>query len=88
MKFGLQLYTVEDECKKDFLGTIKKVADIGYKGLEFAGYYNIKPKEIKKVIDDFRFDEGTEDQQGDLSRLEEKSGKVIQCPHCGEKFEA
>src|SRR6266536_3814447 len=35
----LQLYTVRDEMKKDFFGTIAKVARIGYKEVEFAGYF-------------------------------------------------
>jgi len=34
---GLQLYTVRDAMKSDFEGTIAKVAQIGYKEVEFAG---------------------------------------------------
>ncbi len=49
---GLQLYTVRDECEKDFIGTIRKVTDIGYKGLEFAGYYGMDARELRKIIDD------------------------------------
>ena len=52
INIGLQLYTVRDECEKDFIGTIKKVTDIGYKGLEFAGYYGMDAKELRKIIDD------------------------------------
>lgn len=52
INIGLQLYSVRDESEKDFIGTIKKVADIGYKGLEFAGYYGVDARELKKVIDD------------------------------------
>lgn len=51
LKIGLQLYSVRDFCEKDFPGTIKKVSDIGYQGLEFAGYHGMKAKELKKVID-------------------------------------
>lgn len=36
---GLQLYTVRDECAKDFVGTLKKVAEIGYKGVELSSTY-------------------------------------------------
>ena len=39
-KIGMQLYTVRDAMKADFAGTIAKVAGIGYKELEFAGYYD------------------------------------------------
>lgn len=52
IKIGLQMYTVRDECEKDFACTIKKVAEIGYQGLEFAGYYGMDAKELRKVIDD------------------------------------
>src|SRR5439155_3495598 len=34
---GVQLYTVRDAIKSDFEGTIAKVAQIGYKEVEFAG---------------------------------------------------
>lgn len=36
-KIGLQLYTIRSETDKDFLGTLRKVAEIGYAGVEFAG---------------------------------------------------
>ena len=35
---GLQLYTVRTDLGKDFEGTLAKVAAIGYKEVEFAGY--------------------------------------------------
>jgi hypothetical protein len=39
---GLQLYTVRNELEKDYLGTLKKVAEMGYKWVEFAlGYGGI-----------------------------------------------
>lgn len=52
INIGLQLYTVRDECEKDFKETIKKVATIGYKGLEFAGYYGMDAGELKHILDD------------------------------------
>jgi len=48
---GLQLYTVRDEMTKDFEGTLAKVAAIGYKEVEFAGYYNKPPKDVRAVLD-------------------------------------
>lgn len=38
---AVQLYTVREETNKDFIGTLEKVANIGYKGVEFAGYGDI-----------------------------------------------
>ncbi len=49
---GLQLWTVRTECAKDFPGTIAKVAKMGYKGVEFAGYYERTAKEVRKMLDD------------------------------------
>jgi len=49
---GLQLWTVRTECAKDFPGTIAKVAKMGYKGVEFAGFYNYPAKDVRKMLDD------------------------------------
>ena len=51
LPIGIQLYTVRDFMAEDFYGSIKKIADIGYKGIEFAGFFDNDPKEIKKFID-------------------------------------
>ena len=50
-KIGLQLYTVRSEMKKDFAGTLAKVASIGYQEVEFAGYFNQSPQDIRKILD-------------------------------------
>jgi sugar phosphate isomerase/epimerase len=49
---GLQLYTLRNETKEDFVGTLKKVAALGYKAVEFAGYGDIPAQEMKKILDD------------------------------------
>jgi len=48
---GLQLYTVRDLLQKDFDGTIEQLAKIGYKNLEFAGYYNRTPEQVRALLD-------------------------------------
>lgn len=50
-KIGLQLYTVRKELEKDFAGTLAKVAAIGYREVEFAGYFANSPKDVKKILD-------------------------------------
>lgn len=35
LKIGLQLYTLREELEQDFEGTLRKVAALGYKGVEF-----------------------------------------------------
>ncbi|WP_225442637.1 sugar phosphate isomerase/epimerase family protein [Paenibacillus lycopersici] len=49
---SLQLYTLRDQTEKDFLGTIRKVAEMGYSAVEFAGYYNTPAKELKALLDE------------------------------------
>jgi sugar phosphate isomerase/epimerase len=49
-RVGLQLYTVRTEMPKDFEGTIAKVAQTGYKEVEFAGYYNHSPQDVKAIL--------------------------------------
>ncbi len=44
---ALQLYSVRDESAKDFVGTLAKVAEIGYEGVEFAGYGGLSSGELK-----------------------------------------
>jgi sugar phosphate isomerase/epimerase len=48
---GVQLYTVRDLMKNDFEGTIAEVAQIGYKEVEFAGYFGRTADQVKAVLD-------------------------------------
>ena len=50
----IQLYSIKDETAKDFAGALKRVAEIGYTGVEFAGgnYGDIKAGELKKILAD------------------------------------
>ncbi len=56
-KIGLELYTVRDALGKDFEGTLAQVAKIGYKEVEFAGYFahlpdfNPLPKRTREILD-------------------------------------
>ena len=50
-KVGLQLYTVRDKMKDDFEGTLARVAEIGYKEVEFAGYFGHTPTDVKAILD-------------------------------------
>ena len=50
-KIGLQLYSIKELTAVDLLGTLEKVAGLGYEGVEFAGYFNTTAKEVKKVLD-------------------------------------
>lgn len=54
---GVQLYTFRDAMAEDAIGTLKKIAGMGYKEIETARsskghYYGLKPAEMKKVCED------------------------------------
>lgn len=51
LPIGVQLYSVRDETAKDFPGTLEKVAGIGYKGVEFAGFGDIPASRMKALLD-------------------------------------
>lgn len=49
---GLQLYTLRDWMAVSVPATLKMAAAVGYKELEFAGYFNHKPAQIKQMLND------------------------------------
>lgn len=54
LPIAVQLYSVRDDCGKDFDAALEKIAKMGFKGVEFAGYHNYggKAKELRKRLDD------------------------------------
>ena len=49
---GLQLYSVRNECAKDLPATIAAVGKMGYKAVEFAGYYGRDAKTLRSLLDE------------------------------------
>jgi len=60
---GFQVWTIKDELVKDFAGTLKKMAALGYKSVEmcsppgyessgFGPLMSLKAKEMKKIVED------------------------------------
>ena len=52
MDYGIQMYSVRDLTGRDLRGALKAVADIGYKYVEFAGFFGFAAKEIKGWLDE------------------------------------
>ncbi|MBR4295264.1 MAG: sugar phosphate isomerase/epimerase [Clostridia bacterium] len=54
MKFpvAVQLYSVREEAQKDLKGTLEKIKEMGYDGVEFAGLYGYEAADIKKMCED------------------------------------
>ena len=48
---GVQLYTVGDQMRTSFEGTLAEVAKIGYKNVEFAGYSGRTPEQVRQILD-------------------------------------
>jgi sugar phosphate isomerase/epimerase len=50
---GVQLYSVREAAAKDLPAVLEAIGKMGYKGVEFAGYYgwDSKPKELRKLLD-------------------------------------
>jgi len=49
---ALELYSVREACREDMAGTLAKVAQMGYEGVEFAGYYDYKAEDLRRMLDD------------------------------------
>ena len=51
-KLAVQLYSLRNDCEKDFLDVLKFVADVGYKAVEPAGFYGMDAKTFRKALAD------------------------------------
>jgi sugar phosphate isomerase/epimerase len=51
---GIQLYSVRRELARDFEGTLARVASIGYREVEFAGYFDRRPEQVRAILDRYR----------------------------------
>ena len=48
---ALQLYSVRNELEADSRGTLEAVAEMGYRGVEFAGPPRHEPEELRGLLD-------------------------------------
>ncbi len=53
MEYGLQMYSVRDITKDDLAGALKAVAEIGYKFVEFAGFFGHPAEEVKAMLSEY-----------------------------------
>ena len=49
---AVQVYSVRDDAARDFKGTMQKLKDMGYEGVELAGLYDMKPAEVKAILEE------------------------------------
>lgn len=93
-KFGLQLYSVRDVLPKDPKGTMKQLAEMGYKKFESYGgpqgfLWGMSPKEIKSFLSDLgvkmvstHFDMN-KDLDKSIADAKEAGLSYILCPYIG-----
>lgn len=49
---GVQLYTVRSLMQDDFEDTLRKVAEVGYREVEFAGYFGRTAEQVRNLLDE------------------------------------
>lgn len=50
-RLGVQLYTLRGAMQQDMPGTLARVAQIGYREVEFAGYFDRTPEQVREMLD-------------------------------------
>ena len=67
MKYGIQMYSLRDITKDDLDGALGKVAAMGYKSVEFAGFFDHSAEEVKAMLEKYDLElAGTHSPMGDL----------------------
>ncbi len=52
LPIAVQVFTVREDAARDFRGTLEKIKEMGYDGVELAGLYDMTAKEVKDIISD------------------------------------
>lgn len=50
LRLALQLYSVGEDAKKNLDGTLRRVKEMGYEGVEFAGLYGHDAAEVSEML--------------------------------------
>jgi sugar phosphate isomerase/epimerase len=51
-QISLQLYTVREETARDMPGTLRRISEIGYPAVEFAGFGGETAEDLRNILDD------------------------------------
>lgn len=49
-KIALQLWSIKEDCEKDFRSALQEVKKAGYAGVEFAGYHGLLASELRELL--------------------------------------
>ncbi|ADU30526.1 sugar phosphate isomerase/epimerase family protein [Evansella cellulosilytica] len=86
---ALQMFTLREEAQKDFAGTLKRVAELGFDGVEFAGFGDLTAQEVKSLLDELGLKAASshvslEELQNNLDKVIEDQkiigSKYVVCP--------
>lgn len=89
-KMNVQMYSLAKECKEDFKAALKLVSEMGYDGVEFAGYYGLEAEELKAYMDEIGLEAVSahiglqalkDDVLKEIKYLKTLGGHYITCPH-------
>jgi len=74
----IQLYSLKDETAKDFQATLKRVSEIGYTGVEFAGQFGgMSAKDLKSLLADLGLEAlGAHTQTGGIPEFLEYAAEL------------
>lgn len=92
---GLQLYSVKEAAEKDLLGVLEKIAKMGYKGAQFAGFFSHSAKDVKQKMDEVglkaagahvQIDDFKDNLEATLAYHQEIDNKLLICPYLPEEM--
>jgi sugar phosphate isomerase/epimerase len=87
---AVQMYSLREESQKDFAGTLKKVAELGFDGVEFAGFGGLTAEEVKVLLDEYGLQAAAchvplEELENNLAKVIEEQkiigSKYVVCPY-------
>lgn len=82
---ALQMYTLRELARTDFAGTVRAVAQIGYAGVELAGYGGLSGTQLRHLLDAVGL--AVAGDHVSLDRLETALPEVIELEHAlGNRF--
>src|SRR6476620_10357395 len=94
MGIGLQMYTVREDANADMEGTLRQIAEMGYEGVEFAGYAGVPAERMREVLDELNLkaigshvslDNLIKDLQGEIAYLKTIGASYAIIPYVGEE---
>jgi sugar phosphate isomerase/epimerase len=84
-QISLQLYTVREETARDMPATLRRISEIGYPAVEFAGFGGLSAEDLRNILDDLGlrasgahvpFDSWETDPESVITRMH-----ALECAH-------